>query len=119
MCRLELICTTHTMECKENQGYMDQSVYQFEIILQNHLPMIMIEASSLLIGTTIALMSKPLDCPPNPLSGLGSLRYMVLTVTCVKNRINVISCCYSLSNSYCFYLFSVTSDSRKRKIQLL
>ena len=74
MCRLELICTTHTMECKENQGYMDQSVYQFLIILQNHLPMIMIGASSLLIGTTKALMNKPQDCPPFLSSGLGSLR---------------------------------------------
>ena len=74
MCRLELICTMHTMECKENQGYMDQSVYQFQIILQNHLPMIMIGASSLLIGTTKVLMNKPLDCPPFLSSGLGSLR---------------------------------------------
>ena len=74
MCSLELICTMHTMECKEKQVYMDQSVYQFLMEFQNHLPMIMIGASSLMIGTTKAFMNKPLDCLPFPLSGLGSLR---------------------------------------------
>jgi hypothetical protein len=74
MGRLGLICTTLTMECKEKQGFMDQSVYRFLMERQNRLHMIMIGASSSTIGTTKALMNKPLDCPPFLLSGLGSLR---------------------------------------------
>ena len=73
--RLELICIMRTMECKEMQGYMDQSKYHFLMEFQDHLPMIMIGASSLMIGTTKAFLNKLLDCPPFPLFGLGSLRY--------------------------------------------
>jgi hypothetical protein len=74
MSSLELTCTTLTMECKEKQGFMDQSAYHLLMERQNRLLMIMIGASSSTIGTTKALMNKPLDCPPFLLSLLGSLR---------------------------------------------
>ena len=117
LCSLGLIYTMPITECKEKLGCMDRFVCRLLVGRLSPFPMTTTGASSSLTGTIIPLMNKPWACPPFLLTGSGSLRWMPTTTASAIAFWFVL-----LFIFWCLFLsvnFSVPSDSRKRKIQLL